>query len=97
MRRATIAVVDMLSPSATAKTRVEDRLGQANGGNRVRSEPAHKKNVYHRKERLQHHLQHHGNGEAEDCPVQVARGVVLVAASQGFADRIPKAGLQSLP
>ena len=77
-------------PHAHREDQGEDRLGQADRGDRVRTEAADPKDVDHCEQRFQHHLQHHGDGEQQDRPVQAARGVVLVAAPQGFSNGLPK-------
>ena len=93
MRRATMAVVDRLSPMATAKTRLSMRFGEADGGDGVCAEAADPEDVDDGEERFEHHLEHHGDREEQDGAVEVAGGVVLMRAANGLADGGPQARL----
>ena len=77
-------------PHADSKDQGQHRLRQPDGGNRIRAQAADPEDVDHGKERFEHHLQHHGDGEQQDRPVQAAGSVVLVAAAQGFSNRLPE-------
>jgi hypothetical protein len=59
-------------------------LGDAHGGHGVCAEAADPEDVDDGEKGFEHHLKHHGNGEQEDGAVEVAGGVVLVGAAQGF-------------
>jgi hypothetical protein len=46
---------------------------------------SHPEDVYNRKERLEHHLEHHWDGEQENRTVQVSRGEILMRAANSLA------------
>ena len=51
---------------ADGKDERQQRLGEADSGDSVGAETADPEHVDNGKERFEHHLQHHGNGEQED-------------------------------
>ena len=53
-------------PHGDGKDQGQNRLGEADGGNRVRTKAADPEDVNDSEERFEHHLQHHGDGEQQD-------------------------------
>src|SRR5256885_15564727 len=70
--------------------KTEQRLGKADGGDGVGAEAAHPENVDYGEERFEHHFQNHRNGEENDGAIEIAGGVVLMRAAEGFADGLPE-------
>ena len=71
---------------ADGKDQRQQRLGEADGGDSVGAEATYPEHIDNGKERFEHHLEHHGNGEQEDGAVEATGGVVLVRAAEGFTD-----------
>ena len=78
---------------ADGEDQSENRLGQSDGGDGIGAEPPDPEGIDHGKERFEHHLQHHGDGEQQDRAIQAAGGEVLMRTAQGFADRRPETTL----
>ena len=77
------------------RDRVNDghqRLGDADGGDRVRAEPADEEDVRHREHRLHQHLEHHRHGQQDDGAADRRLRVVLVGAFDRLAQRRPESG-----
>src|SRR5260370_31070570 len=71
---------------------VEERFGEADGGDGVRTQTADPENVDDGEEGFQNHFHNHGNGKQENRTIEIAGGEVLVRAAEGFADGAPKRG-----
>ena len=90
MRRATVAAAPIDRPMATRVDDRHQRLGDADGGDRVGAEAADEEDVHHREHRLHEHLEHHRHREQHDGAADRRLGVVLVRAADGFAEGGPE-------
>ena len=61
-------------------------LRDSNGGYGIGAETADPEDIDDREEGFEHHLQNHGDGEQKNGAVEIASGVVLVGAAEGFTD-----------
>ena len=68
----------------------EHRLGEPDGGDRVRAEPPDEEDVGDGEDALHRHLQHHGNGQQQDGAPDRAFGVVLLGPANRLADVGPE-------
>ncbi len=89
IRRATVAAAPIDRPMASGVDDRHQRLGDADGGDRVGAEPADEEDVHHQEHRLHQHLEHHRHGEQHDGAPDRRFGVVLVGPADGFAERGP--------
>ena len=72
MRRATMAVVDMLSPMATAKMRLSNDSVKPTVATASAPRRPTKKTSTTANKRLEDHLEHHGDGQQQDRAIEIA-------------------------
>ena len=81
-----MAVTEMLSPSARAKTTVRAVSVQADGSHGVGAEMRDPEDIDDAEQRFHAHLEDHGHGQEEDGAVEAALGVILMAAKERFLE-----------
>jgi len=75
----------------------EKRLGDSHRGHRIGPQASDEERVEDAEEGLHGHLQDHRDGQEEHGPGQAAGREVVLASSQGFAERGPRAGPECRP
>src|SRR6476661_3430583 len=70
----------------------EQRFGETDGGDGAGPEAADPEDVGHREDALQHHFEHHGDGEQEHRPADRSHGeIVMHFAADRLSDDGPEA------